>query len=104
MDPFTAYRRDGKLVLEIDERHFLANATRHLGDNLTIVDPEKFLNFSLTNVFSLTHDVDDDTNPSWWLRLTQALAKAAAATGHGVHRREVVAPTCGCDPEEHDGG
>jgi hypothetical protein len=104
MNPFTAHRHNGKLVLEIDERHFLAAATRQVGDNLTIIDSEIFLKFALNNVFTLTHDVDDDTHPSWWLRLTQALAKAAAATGHGVRRGEAVAPTCGCDPEEYDGG
>lgn len=104
MLPFTASRRDGKIVLEIDERRFISDATRHAPDSLTVVDPDAFLKFALANVFSLTHDIDDEARPSWWLRLTQALGNAAASTNHGVRRGEAVIPTCGCDPEEHDGG
>lgn len=104
MQPFSAYRRDGKLVLEIDERRILADATSDAADGLSIIDRERFLNFARENVFSLTHDIDDESHPSWWQRLTQALAKAAASTDHGVRRGESLVPTCGCDPEEHDGG
>lgn len=105
MQPFTAYRRDGKLVLEIDERRFLADATRSSDERIAVVDRDAFLEFALKHIFTLTHDVDQDgAHPSWWLRLTQALANAAASSNRGLRRSESVAATCGCDPEEHDGG
>jgi hypothetical protein len=104
MPTFTASRRDGKIVLEIDERRFLADAVGP-DEELRIVDREQFFGFALTNVFTLTHDVDhDDQRVSWWKRLTESLGKAAAATNHGVRKNTVASPTCGCDPEEHDGG
>jgi hypothetical protein len=103
MQPFTATRRDGKLVLEIDEHHFITDA---LGDRtLSVADQRQFLDFVCRHIFTLTHDVDDTgATPSWWTRLSQALALAAAEAHQGVRRRLVVEPTCGCDPEEHDGG
>jgi hypothetical protein len=99
-----ACRRDGKIILEIDEREFIADAIG-ADENLRLVDREQFLRFALTNVFTLTHDVDhDDLRVSWWRRLTESLGKAAAATNHGVRKDAITEPTCGCDPEEHDGG
>lgn len=104
MPSSTATRRDGKIVLEIDERRFLADAMG-AEDDLRLLDREQFLQFAVANVFTLTHDVDhDDLRVSWWKRLSESLGKAAAATNHGVRRDAVAAPTCGCDPEEHDGG
>jgi hypothetical protein len=100
----TASRRDGKILLEIDERQFLAEAMG-ADEDLRLVDREQFLRFALANVFTLTHDIDhDDLRVSWWRRLSESLGKAAAATQQGVRRDAVTAPTCGCDPEEHDGG
>ena len=105
MPSFTASRRDGKILLEIDEQQFLADACGSSEPDLRIVDREQFLRFALSNIFTLTHDVDnDDARVSWWKRLTESLGKAAAATDHGARRYAVAAPTCGCDPEEHDGG
>jgi hypothetical protein len=105
MDRFTAYRRDGKIIIELDEGQFLQDAVRNDADELSITERDRFLEFALNNVFTLTHDVNEiDQRTSWWLRLTQALGKAAAANGEGVRRTEAAVPTCGCDPEEHDGG
>lgn len=104
MPPFSsAYRRDGKIVLEIDEPHFVKTALDGSGA-LRLVDRERFLHFALENIFTLTHDLTDDEPASWWQRLTESLAKAAAATGQGMAEAEAEVPTCGCDPEEHDGG
>lgn len=104
MPSFNATRRDGKIILEIDERQFLADAIGS-DENLRVIDREQFLGFALGNVFTLTHDLDgDDVRVSWWKRLTESLGKAAAATHHGIRKDAVTAPTCGCDPEEHDGG
>ena len=102
MSPFTAHRRNGKIVLEIDERDFLAGATREKSENLAVVDPDRFLNFALTNLFTLTHDINDESHATWWLRLTQALAKVAASTGDGVRRIESAVPVCHCDPDKKD--
>lgn len=104
MPPFTAHRRDGKLILEIDEQRFLADATGAAGSSLRVLDREQFIRFALANIFSLTHDVQDGSRASWWQRLTESLGKAAAATGEGLRQDEATPPTCGCDPEEHDGG
>jgi len=105
MEPMTAYRRDGKIVLEIDEQQFLHDATKRESDSLTITERERFLQFAVDNMFTLTHDVDEiDQRASWWLRLSQALGNAAASMDRGVHRAEERSPTCGCDPELHDGG
>jgi hypothetical protein len=105
MESFTAHRQDGKIVLELDEQRFLSDAAHEAADNLQVVDREQFLEFALKNLFTLTHDIDRDGVPtSWWLRLTGALGKAAAATNAGVRTIYQEVPTCGCDPEEHDGG
>ena len=105
MNPFTASRRDGKLILEIDEQRFLRDAVLSATDRLSITDRERFLHFALDNIFTLTHDISEmDLPTSWWLRLSQALGKAAASTNQGVQRFETPVPTCGCDPEEYDGG
>jgi hypothetical protein len=105
MESPRATRRNGKIVLEIDERTFLHDAVRTGTDSLAVTDPDKFLQFAANNILTLTHDVNElDQRNSWWIRLTQALAKAAAATDQGVRRIEAPAATCGCDPEEHDGG
>jgi hypothetical protein len=103
MQSFTASLQEGKLTLEIDTRHFLAEA---LGDRtLSVADERQFLEFVCRHIFTLTHDVDETgATPSWWTRLSQALALAAAEAGAGVRRRVVVEPPCACDPEEHDGG
>jgi len=104
MDRFTTTRREGRIILEIDERQFLADAIGSAED-LRLVDREEFLRFALANVYTLTHDVDqDDERVSWWKRLAESLGKAAPATNHGVRRDTVTVTTCGCDPEEHDGG
>jgi hypothetical protein len=100
MNSFTAHRRDGKIVLEIDERDFLADAMLEKSENLTVVDPDRFLSFALAHLFTLTHDIDEESHPTWWQRLTQALAKVAASTGDGVRRIEAAVPVCHSDPEK----
>ncbi len=105
MEYFTTSRRDGKIILEIDEQCFLAGAAGAEDQDLRIVDREQFLRFALANIFTLTHDVArDDLRASWWQRLMESLGKAAAATNQGVRQNALAIPTCGCDPEEHDGG
>lgn len=105
MDAFTATRRDGKIILELDEQTWMRDALSGPGDALTITDREQFLRFALQNIFTLTHDVDDIDQPnSWWLRLAQALGKTAGSVEAGVHKTEAPVPTCRCDPEEYDGG
>ena len=68
MPPFTAERRNGKLVLEIDESRFLADAVGDSSANLRLVDREQFIRFALKNVFTLTHDIKDDERATWWRR------------------------------------
>ena len=105
MDSFTATRRDGKIILEIDEEAWIRDALSGHGDALRVTNREQFLSFALQNIFTLTHDLDDiDQRNSWWLRLAQALGKTAGSVEAGVHKSEAPAPTCGCDPEEYDGG
>lgn len=105
MPPFLASRRNGKIVLEIDELQFLSDALRRGEGSLSLVDRDAFLEFALQHVFTLSHDIDaNGAHPSWWQRLSEALGNAAASAGRGLQRSEIPAPTCGCDPEEHDGG
>ncbi len=105
MQSVTIRRADGKIILELDEQRFVEEAVHAAGDNLCVVDREHFLRFALKNLFTLTHDLDRDGAPtSWWQRLAQALGKAAAGTNAGIRTIYHAVPTCGCDPEEHDGG
>ena len=104
MQPFSAHRRAGRIVLELNEDAFLDFATRGAADHLRIADRETFLRFALDNIFTLTHDVRDEKPATWWQRLCESLAHAAVETKQGVNEHHRVAPTCGCDPEEHDGG
>lgn len=105
MEPFTAQIRDGKIVLEIDARRFVADAARDPANHLVVVDERQFLDFAVNHLFTLSHSIDEEgARVSWWLRLTQALGKAAAAANRGMRRGERLVSTCGCDPEEHDGG
>lgn len=65
--PFRAYRRDGKLVLEIDEHRFCADA--FLESHARILDRDAFLAFTCDTVFELLHDDDDAEGlPTWWRR------------------------------------
>jgi hypothetical protein len=80
--PFRAYRRDGKLVLEIDEHCFCHDA--FLQSVSRIVDRDAFLAFTCEHFFSVLHDDDDTCHPTWWLRFAQALGDEAADAGAGV--------------------
>ncbi len=92
-------------MLEIDLQRFLTEAFAQDGADLALVDRKEFLEFVCNHAFTLTHDVDElGEHPSWWRRLTEALARAAAASGRGVRERQAIEPTCGCNPEEYDGG
>lgn len=105
MQPPKAELRDGKLVLEVDERQFLADALGRYDHEFTVVDRAQFMAFVRQHIFTLTHDIDDTgEHPTWWVRLSEALAQAAAAARRGVQEHRVAVATCGCDPEEHDGG
>src|SRR5687767_679165 len=80
--PLRAYRRDGKLVLEIDEHRFCADA--FIQSESRIVDRDAFLAFACENIFNLLHDDDPECHPTWWLRFSQALGEDAANAGAGV--------------------
>jgi hypothetical protein len=81
--PLCAYRRAGKLVLEIDEHRFCTDA--FFQSTSRILDRDAFLAFACENIFELMHDDDDhDGRPTWWLRFSQALGEDAANCGAGV--------------------
>lgn len=83
VSPFKAYRRAGKLVLEIDELRFCADA--FFQSRSRIFDRDAFLEFACEEVFTLLHDDDDyGCEPTWWLRFAQALGDGAANRGAGV--------------------
>jgi len=85
--PLRAYRRAGKLVLEIDEHRFCADA--FLQSEARILDRDAFLAFACENLFDLLHDDDDaECRPTWWLRYAQALGEDAANSGAGVRRND----------------
>lgn len=79
--PLRAFRRDGKLVIEIDEHRFCSDA--FLQSESRILDREAFLAFACENLFSLLHDATSDER-TWWLSLCQALGQGAADAGAGV--------------------
>lgn len=80
--PLRAYRRAGKLVLEIDESAFCADA--FCQSRSRILDRDAFLAFACEHLFSLRHDDDEECDPTWWLRLSQAVGEEAANAGAGV--------------------
>ncbi|MSU47580.1 MAG: hypothetical protein EXS37_00530 [Opitutus sp.] len=80
--PLRAYRRAGKLVLEIDETRFCTDA--FLQSQSRILDRDAFLAFACENLFELLHDDDDACLPTWWLRLSQAVGDEATNVGAGV--------------------
>ena len=80
--PLRAYRRAGKLVLEIDEHRFCADA--FFQSNSRILDRDAFLAFACDNLFELLHDDDEACRPTWWLRFSQAIGEDAANVGAGV--------------------
>lgn len=85
--PLRAYRRAGKLVLEIDEHRFCADA--FCQSRSRVLDRDAFLAFACENLFALLHDDDDvDYPPTWWLRFSQAIGEDAANAGAGVRRPE----------------
>ena len=49
-----AFRRDGKLVIEIDEHRFCADAFAQ--SESRILDRDAFLAFACENLFSVLHD------------------------------------------------
>ena len=80
--PLRAFRRDGKLVIEIDEHRFCADA--FLQSDRRILDRDAFLAFVCENLFEVLHDDDDSCQPTWWFRFCQALGQSAADAGAGV--------------------
>jgi hypothetical protein len=92
--PCRAYRRDGKLVLEIDEHCFCQDA--FLQSASRIVDRDAFLAFTCEHLFTVMHDDDDSCHPTWWLRFAQAVGDEAADAGAGVrlHDGEDRLPIC----------
>src|SRR5258707_208153 len=85
--PLRAYRRAGKLVLEIDEHRFCADAFQQ--SPARVLDRHAFLGFACENLFDLLHDDDDEEcRPTWWLRFAQAIGEEAAHSGAGVRRND----------------
>ena len=80
--PLRAFRRGGKLVLEIDEDRFCADA--FLQSPSRILDRDAFLAFACEHLFELLHDDDEACCPTWWLRFSQAMGEEAANCGAGV--------------------
>ena len=81
--PLRAYRHAGKLVLEVDEHRFCADAFSQ--SHSRIVDRDAFLAFACENLFELLHDDDDEAcRPTWWLHFCQALGEDGANCGAGV--------------------
>src|SRR4051812_9204670 len=79
-----AFRRDGKLVIEIDEDRFCADA--FIQSESRILDRDAFLAYACEITFEIVHDDDEDSCcPTWWNRFCQALGQGAADAGAGVH-------------------
>ncbi|MEY4940215.1 MAG: hypothetical protein RIQ93_1950 [Verrucomicrobiota bacterium] len=79
--PLRAFRRDGKLVIEIDEHRFCADA--FLQSHSRLLDRDAFLAFACENLFTLLHDTTPEEQ-AWWLRYCQAIGQGAADAGAGV--------------------
>ena len=79
--PLRAYRRDGKLVLEIDEHRFCADAFSQ--SESRILDRDAFLAFACENLFCVLHDTAVDER-TWWMSFCQAIGQGAADAGAGV--------------------
>src|SRR5687768_2094484 len=76
-----AFRRDGKLVIEIDEHRFCADAFRQ--SESRVLDRDAFLAFTCENLFTLPHDATADEQ-TWWFRFCEAIGQGAADAGAGV--------------------
>lgn len=76
-----AFRRDGKLVIEIDEHRFCTDA--FLDSESRLLDRDAFLAFTCENVFAVPHH-DDSCDATWWSRFCQAVGQGAADAGAGV--------------------
>lgn len=79
--PLRAFRRDGKVVIEIDEHRFCADAFLH--SESRILDREAFLAFACDNLFSVLHYATADEQ-TWWVRYCEAIGEGAADVGAGV--------------------
>jgi hypothetical protein len=77
-----AYRRDGKVVIEIDDHRFCADA--FFQSESRILDRDAFLAFACENLFEVLHDDDGTCEPTWWHRFCQAIGQGAADAGAGV--------------------
>lgn len=76
-----AFRRDGKLVIEIDEHRFCADAFAQ--SESRILDRDAFLAFACENLFTVLHDATSDES-TWWANFCQAIGQGAADAGAGV--------------------
>lgn len=76
-----AFRRDGKLVVEIDEHRFCADA--FLQSESHILDRDAFLAFTCENLFGILHDASAEER-TWWASFCQAIGQNAADAGAGV--------------------
>ena len=76
-----AFRRDGKLVVEIDEHHFCAEA--FLQSDSRLLDRDAFLAYGCDHLFSILHETGGEER-TWWTGLCQAVGQGAADAGAGV--------------------
>lgn len=76
-----AFRRDGKVVIEIDEHRFCADA--FMQSDSRILDRDAFLAHACDNLFTILHDATAEER-TWWLSLCQAVGQSAADAGAGV--------------------
>jgi hypothetical protein len=83
--PLRAFRRDGKLVIEIDEHRFCADA--FLQSESRLLDRDAFLAFACEILFTVLHDATADEQ-TWWARFCQAIGEGAADAGAGVRLGE----------------
>ena len=81
LDSVGSRRRDGNLVIEIDEHHFCADAFQQSESG--ILDRDAFLAFVCENLFTLLHDASAEER-TWWVSLCQAVDQGAADAGAGV--------------------
>lgn len=80
-----AYRKDGKLVIEISENALCSGAHMMPGNDATITDREKFLGFCARHVCSFG-DTGDFLSASNMTRLLDDLVTEAIESDAGIVR------------------
>lgn len=79
--PLRAFRRAGKLVIEIDEHRFCTDA--FIQSESRILDRDAFLAFACENLFTILRDATTEEQ-TWWQHYCRAIGQGAADAGAGV--------------------